>query len=228
MGGRGAAHHAVKGRRGPSSSHSVLQSKHIWMMLKAREFPPLNDYHKSSGGFRDMCRTSSRRATGILWFTFSLLVVLGLFSLRVSLTTAHPKSPESQVPSHTGQASRTGAPERPKRPLCSREDPYGEKDPCGLRKMVAPHGHNLDARHVDRRFFPSKPLTVAERLRSILRTLKFTKARLNEAGIPYWLDGGTLLGALRKECILPWDADGDIAMELESYTVLKNVCKCPD
>lgn len=49
-------------------------------------------------------------------------------------------------------------------------------------------------------------------LAGLRQTARHVFAHLDRAGVRYWLEGGSLLGAMRAEDILPWDYDVDIGM----------------
>jgi lipopolysaccharide cholinephosphotransferase len=50
-----------------------------------------------------------------------------------------------------------------------------------------------------------------------LRLLQILDAVCTAKGWRYWLDGGTLLGAVRHRAFIPWDDDVDVAMPREDY-----------
>ena len=57
----------------------------------------------------------------------------------------------------------------------------------------------------------------------MLDMLKFIDKVCQKHGLDYWLEGGTLLGAIRHQGFIPWDDDLDISMPRESYEVFLKV-----
>ena len=57
-------------------------------------------------------------------------------------------------------------------------------------------------------------------LRSVLAA---AKRMLDGAGIAYWLDAGTLLGAWRAGGVIPWDLDVDLGVEQAGYARLRDL-----
>jgi len=55
----------------------------------------------------------------------------------------------------------------------------------------------------------------------MLEMLSFLDKVCTENKITYWIDDGTLLGAVRHGGFIPWDDDVDVAMPLDDYSGLK-------
>lgn len=55
----------------------------------------------------------------------------------------------------------------------------------------------------------------------MLELLKFLNKICTENNLTYWLDSGTLLGAVRHGGFIPWDDDIDVCMPYKDAVVLK-------
>ena len=55
----------------------------------------------------------------------------------------------------------------------------------------------------------------------LYKLLGTTHTLFQQQGIEYWIDGGTILGAVRGKAIIPWDDDVDISVIGDKSTVAK-------
>ena len=63
-------------------------------------------------------------------------------------------------------------------------------------------------------------------LKTIRIMLNTVTKMFDKYDVTYWMDGGTLLGALRHQDVIPWDDDADLAMpksSIRNFLTIKNV-----
>ena len=68
-------------------------------------------------------------------------------------------------------------------------------------------------------------ITVADVHKVLLEMLKDIDKICQKYDIPYFMMGGSALGAVRHNGFIPWDDDADIAMLYEDYVRFVEVCK---
>lgn len=78
------------------------------------------------------------------------------------------------------------------------------------------------------KLFPDERLTGETDLRNaqlvMLRMLKVFDHLCRENNVEYWIDFGTLLGAVRHKGFIPWDGDLDVGMTRKSYRRFIKTC----
>ena len=74
---------------------------------------------------------------------------------------------------------------------------------------------DIDSTQVENKVQELPPLRQAQLV--MLRMIILVDTVCAKYGIKYWLDGGTLLGAVRNKGFIPWDDDADIVMNRADY-----------
>ncbi|WP_029452110.1 LicD family protein [Clostridium algidicarnis] len=87
------------------------------------------------------------------------------------------------------------------------------------------HKVDFDELFPDKRLENLKETELRQCQLILLRILKIVTYVCEKNSLTYWLDSGTLLGAVRHEGFIPWDDDIDIAMPREDYEKFLKVAK---
>lgn len=66
-------------------------------------------------------------------------------------------------------------------------------------------------------------ITVRDVQMVLLEMLKDIDALCREHNIPYFLNGGSALGAVRHQGFIPWDDDADISMMIDDYRAFQKI-----
>jgi phosphorylcholine metabolism protein LicD len=63
--------------------------------------------------------------------------------------------------------------------------------------------------------------TPSEIKAKLYKLLETAHTVFQQHGIEYWIDGGTILGAVRGKAIIPWDDDTDVSVIGDKQTIIK-------
>lgn len=103
----------------------------------------------------------------------------------------------------------------------NKEDLIPRKDFDRLKQLVDVHQDYLNTLYV---FYKFKPTLFLENIRDLsYELLRFLDSVCNEYDLAYWMDYGTLLGAVRHNDFVPWDDDLNVGMMRRDYIALAEV-----
>ncbi|GFR93974.1 lipopolysaccharide cholinephosphotransferase licD [Elysia marginata] len=88
-------------------------------------------------------------------------------------------------------------------------------------KVAAKTGRLLDDQHLA--FVPA--LDFSEKLNLVWLLAVMAKS-LSDAGVEFFMRGGSLLGAARHRGIIPWDDDIDVAVNISDWTRVREALTC--
>ena len=100
-------------------------------------------------------------------------------------------------------------------PTPGRGYPWNETSFQCYTSIAMQRERDFDLIFPDRRPAGNTPLRSCQLV--MLRLLKIFDAVCAEAGLRYWIDAGTLLGAVRHGGFIPWDDDVDVKMPIDDY-----------
>eukprot|EP00753_Platysulcus_tardus_P007408 PLAT15181.1.p2 GENE.PLAT15181.1~~PLAT15181.1.p2 ORF type:complete len:366 (+),score=169.17 PLAT15181.1:1261-2358(+) len=71
------------------------------------------------------------------------------------------------------------------------------------------------------RTYSRSKLTRAKTLAALRKLLRVWSKAMRKWKLPYWLEAGTLIGAMRTGKVLPWDVSVEVAMTANTFNALK-------